>query len=311
MSAASLGDSGAKARPSLGEVGARPLGLHNQAMRPAGPAIALLALMAGCAEPYLLTDGTSVSLGRDNGGVLRCGCALPVQGDGWVFGRVWAARRSFYGTDELVDAIERNAHLIESEFPGTITGVADMSHRGGGATTEHHSHQSGRDVDILYFGDDRDGNVLPPPEAMIPYRNVEGWSEPTPGPDGIIPPRRFDTARNWAMVRAWLTDPDVQVQWIFVYSPIRQRLLYYAESIGEPDDILERAEAVLHQPSDSMPHDDHMHIRIYCSPSDVALGCVDIGPYRWLKKYEKYPGRYPNPPKTTPSVNVASAAPID
>jgi hypothetical protein len=44
----------------------------------------------------------------------------------------------------------------------------------------------------------------------------------------------------------------------------------------------------LHQPGDSAPHDDHLHLRIYCSQNDRPLGCVDRGPVRWWKKRYKY-----------------------
>ncbi|MEO8214535.1 MAG: hypothetical protein ABI560_15140, partial [Myxococcales bacterium] len=45
---------------------------------------------------------------------------------------------------------------------------------------------------------------------------------------------------------------------------------------------------IIRQPSDSEPHDDHMHVRIYCDPNDRALGCSDHGPVRWWKKRWKY-----------------------
>jgi hypothetical protein len=31
-----------------------------------------------------------------------------------------------------------------------------------------------------------------------------------------------------------------------------------------------------------------MHIRIYCAPSDLPLGCREIGTLRWYKKDHKY-----------------------
>ena len=37
-----------------------------------------------------------------------------------------------------------------------------------------------------------------------------------------------------------------------------------------------------------MPHDDHLHLRIYCAADDRAYGCVDRGPTRWWKKRWKY-----------------------
>ena len=73
-----------------------------------------------------------------------------------------------------------------------------------------------------------------------------------------------------------------------------------ATASGERQELIERASYVLHQPSDSQPHDDHMHIRIYCSPNDRSLGCLDFGVMRWEKKdykYEQRPSRVAVPRK--------------
>ena len=32
------------------------------------------------------------------------------------------------------------------------------------------------------------------------------------------------------------------------------------------------------QPSDSSPHDDHFHVRLYCAPDDLPYGCADRPP---------------------------------
>jgi penicillin-insensitive murein endopeptidase len=249
----------------------------------------------GCVEPYMLTDGTSVSLGEDTNGRLRHGAQLPSSGDGYVIGNVWVARHSNYATDELIDGVVHTCRVVTEEFPGALAGVGDLSYHDGGFDSRHKSHQSGRDVDLLYFGDDAQGNLMPPPDFMVPFRqSADGlWSIPIPWGSSEIVSRRFDLPRNWAMVKAWLTEPDVQVQWIFMYEPLREALLSYAETQDEPRDLIERADAILHQPLDALPHDDHMHVRIYCSPSDVAQGCIDTGPERWLKKFVKYDGRFP------------------
>ena len=52
------------------------------------------------------------------------------------------------------------------------------------------------------------------------------------------------------------------MQRIFIAESLKERLLDWARSHGEPDLLIERAEVVLGQPSDSMAHDDHMHVRV-------------------------------------------------
>jgi penicillin-insensitive murein endopeptidase len=51
---------------------------------------------------------------------------------------------------------------------------------------------------------------------------------------------------------------------IFVASPIRSRLLQYAERIGASPDVRTRASELMAQPKGSLPHDDHFHVRIGC-----------------------------------------------
>ena len=62
----------------------------------------------------------------------------------------------------------------------------------------------------------------------------------------------------------------------------------YARDQDEDPSLVERADAILHQPGDSLPHDDHLHVRVFCAGDDRAFGCVDRGPVRWWKKRYKY-----------------------
>jgi penicillin-insensitive murein endopeptidase len=50
------------------------------------------------------------------------------------------------------------------------------------------------------------------------------------------------------------------------------------------------------QPGDSLPHDDHLHLRIACSPDEIQSGCSGGGPYwEWL----------PALPQETPALDRA------
>jgi hypothetical protein len=61
---------------------------------------------------------------------------------------------------------------------------------------------------------------------------------------------------------------------------LRKLLLKHAEAIGEPADLIAKAGEVLAQPARSSPHNDHFHLRIYCSADDQLEGCVDFGSNR-------------------------------
>ena len=70
---------------------------------------------------------------------------------------------------------------------------------------------------------------------------------------------------------------------MFISNPLKDLLLQYAERRGEHPEILRRARLILRQPSDSAAHDDHMHVRTFCSSTDLKSGCVDGGTrWRWV-----------------------------
>ena len=238
-----------------------------------------VCFLTGCAALGGVSDGSSVAYGPMTQGALRNGVRLPAHGEGYQIPDHWAERGSAFGTDELVAMIVHVARRVGMELPGSTLYVADLSPRGGGGSRWHRTHQTGRDVDLHFFALDDEGKPAPPPANMPQF-----------GADGVTTPRAwqrlvFDTARNWALVRAILEDPDVDVQFIFVADALKQRLLRYAAERGESAELIAHAEGTLHQPEDSRPHDDHFHVRIYCPASDGILGCQvqGKGSQRWPK----------------------------
>ena len=255
--------------------------------------VALTCSAAGCVGGGFFGDGSSISVGTVTTGLLRRGALLAASGEGYEVPRLWAARQASYGTDELVTAIRRAAARVGREYPGGVLGVADLSHRGGLDSELHRSHRSGRDADLLYYAVDDEDRPVRPPSSMPRYLAATGESLPPHPPlhgvvYGPVSPRWFDVPRNWALVRALLEDPAIEVQYMFVNQGLKELLLEHARNLGEPADLVDRAAEILHQPGDSLPHDDHMHLRVYCSPTDRAMGCVDRGPLRWWKKRLKY-----------------------
>jgi penicillin-insensitive murein DD-endopeptidase len=256
--------------------------------------VACIALSAAaCAGPGYFTDGSSVSVGSFNHGALRRGARLPAQGEGYLIPPLWQQRGANYATDELVAAIEHVARRVRREYPGGTLGVGDMSLRGGGDSVLHRSHENGRDLDLIYYAVDERGRPVAPVDSMPRYPYFDLRARP-PGPQehgvvfGPFSTRFFDVKRNWALVRALLEEPGIEIQYLFIHSRLRERLLAYAAEQGEDPALLERAEAILHQPGDSAPHDDHLHVRIFCAGDDRPYGCSDRGPVRWWKKRYKY-----------------------
>ncbi|MCA9669970.1 MAG: penicillin-insensitive murein endopeptidase [Myxococcales bacterium] len=300
-------------------------------------AAAALASLAACVGPGLLTDGTSVSVYTTSRGSLIDAAWLPPSGEGYVVPPRWKARDRSWGTDEMVGLIVRSARHVARRYRKSVVGIADISPREGGKTKEHRSHRSGRDVDIIFYATDLRARPIAP-LLMINYDSKGESVAPKAQPNGSQPngaqataaatpatrdagaasasaanslgaanfteppytPRRFDKQRNWALIRAMLVDPLVRVQWIFIGKPLKKLLLAHAKRKKAPAWLVARADAVMHQPGDAQNHMDHMHVRIFCAPADRALGCVDYGPKRWLKKTIKYDDQ--PPPRLPPGL---------
>ncbi len=210
--------------------------------------------------------GHSHSMGTAQNGYLQGGQALTESPALHILPQT-RSRGFYWGTVELVQLLERSAQAVAADFPHSTLKLGNLSKEGGGDIAPSHSHNSGRDADVLFFAFDRNGSDSAP--ANFVHFDDNGLSDsPDPGR------WEFDTARNWALVRRWLTDPDVVVQWVFVSVPLRNRLLDYALREREPQSLRERAMHVLVQPRDSSPHADHFHIRIAC-PVDDRPNCID------------------------------------
>lgn len=241
------------------------------------------------------------------------GFELPVEGPGYTVPEAWRRRRALYATEQLGGALLRAFALVERLHPGAVAPLGDLSRRGGGKAPGHASHRSGRDVDIFFYTVDGQGRPLPQGRAMLKFGRTGraiAWS-PALGerrPSGPVPEAYFDGVRTWALLRALFTDPAIQVQWVFMQRDLARAVLAQASRAGDAPDLLARAEALLRQPGDSAPHDDHMHVRVYCDPAQRTFGCADQGPVRWLKKHWKYLPAGTGP--LVPEVPLASAAPL-
>ncbi len=176
-----------------------------------------------------------------------------------------------FGTAELAGLIERSAAALGQDHPGAVLRVANLSRQGGGDIGPSVSHNSGRDADVMFFAVDRYGSPQQPDNFC--HFDASGVAD---GPTQDAGRYEFDAARNWSLVRHWLSDPDVVVQWIFIAIPLRNQMLDYALRTGESEGLRRRAAQVLVQPRDSSPHADHMHLRIACPPGDRPA-CIDGG----------------------------------
>lgn len=178
--------------------------------------------------------------------------------------RLRYANGAHFGLPALVGLLERSSKRLAARFAGLTLHVGDLSRREGGEIAGHKSHESGRDADVAFLFVGPNGESVSPAEFLTV--NDKGLAVENQS-------WRFDDARNWALVEAWVTDPGARVEHIFVAAAVRARLLAYARSRGTFLPVLHRAAMAMKQPSAGQVHDDHFHVRIAC-PAGQRRICV-------------------------------------
>lgn len=128
-----------------------------------------------------------------------------------------AADGNFYGTWELVQLLERAARRVAFRVPGAKLSLGELSRASGGRIDGHRSHESGRDADLGFYTTRSDGS----PYYAYAFAEIDARGRGTP-PNQYL---RFDDARNWELIAKLLSDGDARVQYIFVASHLRDRLL--------------------------------------------------------------------------------------
>lgn len=191
-------------------------------------------LLAAQSDPGALGP---LSIGTPDAGLL----VNPVPFPDGPFWRVRDPDES-WGTDETIDAVVNAIEAVEARYPGSPRVViGDLSHPGGGRLNRHRSHQTGRDADIGFY-----------------YHRGEV--------DSFLAARKkdLDLPRTWALVRALVTDTDVER--IFMDRSLISVL--YAHAVGEEEDrgwlndIFGRTSEkgiIQHE----RRHKDHMHVRFF------------------------------------------------
>ncbi len=76
-------------------------------------------------------------------------------------------------------------------------------------------------------------------------------------------------------------------------SHLRRALLDHAAASGASAEVLRRARAVLKQPSDSSPHAEHFHVRLFCGADERLQGCLDAPPFHpWIRRFDDEVARW-------------------
>jgi penicillin-insensitive murein DD-endopeptidase len=234
------------------------------------------ALSSGCfGTPTPLAPGLEGSVGWPHHGVQTGAVQLPPSGDGFV--RFRERGGHYWGQPALVNGIMEAAQRVQRDSPGGAPlVVGDLSAEHGGRIERHQSHRSGRDVDLLWYVTTPDGKPVQNPSFA--HLGRDGMAR-VPG-KGYV---RLDVARQWLLIKALLSSEQIEVQWLYSSSVVEALVIDHATARGDTPELITRAEVVMVEPADGLPHDDHMHLRIACSPESRVRGCEGGGPHwSWL-----------------------------
>jgi penicillin-insensitive murein endopeptidase len=228
--------------------------------------------------PSPLAPGLEGTIGVPHNGVLTSSAELPETGPG--FRRFRPKADVYFGLPRLVRAIERAAQRVDTEMPGGAPlVVGDLSAETGGRIPRHNSHRTGRDVDFLFY-------VTTP--TGIPRDNPGFFAL---GADGFVsfPDDTYgllDVRRQWLLFKTLLEDPEIDVQFLFMSRELEARVIQYALAKETDLELIWHAQTVMLQPGDSLPHADHVHVRIACTPDEAVQGCTGGGPHwPWFKSF--------------------------
>lgn len=195
----------------------------------------------------------SLSLGRPYAGALVNGVQLTSNRYLEVMQPVTA-----WATEETRTYLEAAVAKVHREFPEShAIFVGDVSREPGGRLNPHASHQAGRDADISYF-------YLP---------GKQHWYQPAAS-------NSLDLPRTWALLRALITETDLEVA--FVDLRVQNRLYDYARANGEDAAWLDQVFGYRGK-NENAPirhawgHYTHIHVRFY-NPRAQEVGRLAFAP---------------------------------
>jgi penicillin-insensitive murein endopeptidase len=178
-----------------------------------------------------------LSIGTPDSGLLLNPAPFPE-------GAYWRLREpeDSWATDETIDFVVTAIEAVEARYPGSPRLViGDISNPRGGRLDRHRSHQTGRDADIGFYYRDGEAETFRAARA-----------------------RELDAARTWALLRALVTETDVER--IFIDRSLMRVLYEQALAEGEDPgwlaDIFGRTSEkgiIQHEKR----HKDHLHVRFF------------------------------------------------
>ncbi|MGE5085521.1 MAG: penicillin-insensitive murein endopeptidase [Bacillota bacterium] len=161
-------------------------------------------------------------------------------------------RKSFYATTELAYLIEKMGAFTRKVAPNHILYLSDIAKKNGGKYGSHKSHQNGLDIDIAFYfkANKSSANFV---KALRNGKPIGDW---------MMEPQ-------WQLFK-YVTSSNF-VDRIFVHPGLKKALCDNAIKNGEINESTRSGVAyeTLRRLRPEKSHDNHFHLRIKCSESQI------------------------------------------
>ena len=197
--------------------------------------------------------GPPKSIGDYSNGCVQGSKTLPLLGRGYQVAK--PSRNRHFGHPQLVDFVQELGQTIDKKNWGPLL-IGDLGQiRGGPAPSGHKSHQTGLDVDILFWHPH--ANMKAPKKGSHEIKDVESLEHhriiDLPGGEAnAYFGKRIDSILRHAAL-------DERVDRIFVNPHIKQTLCSRAEKSSDTE--------WLRKIRPWWGHDSHFHVRLKCPKS--------------------------------------------
>ena len=217
---------------------------------------------------YFLSDentNSSRSVGNTSHGYIINAKPLPQPSTNYKILQTQYQRSLVYGTDEMILLLTDTARAMKRKYKNSVLLIGNIAQNGGGDIPYSVSHNSGRDADIGYYYTTKDNPELPPDNLIKFGRNLKSRNYERE----LV----FDVEKNTELLKLLISHPKVKVQFLFMANHLKKAVIRHLETNNESPELIEKFSLMISQPR--APHDDHLHIRIYCSDDDICASCID------------------------------------
>ncbi|MFM6928584.1 MAG: penicillin-insensitive murein endopeptidase [Bdellovibrio sp.] len=161
-------------------------------------------------------------------------------------------RKAFYATSELAYLIEKMGVFTRKVAPDHVLHLSDLSKKNGGKFGSHKSHQNGLDIDVAFYfkADKSSANFV---NALRNGKPIGEW---------MMEPQ-------WQLFK-YITSSNF-VDRIFIHPGLKKAFCAHAIKNGEIKESTRSGVAyeTLRRLRPEKNHDDHFHLRIKCSESQI------------------------------------------